>query len=94
MSFQKIKKNSYCVGGRHRSATKNIYGDITSKVSEILIDISSYCNRKKSMTVSRIVELSKVDMETNSLEANEKFVDTTKKQNIYFKINIYFFNCH
>ena len=46
------------------------------------------------MTVSRIVELSKVDMETNSLEANEKFVDTTKKQNIYFKINIYFFNCH
>ena len=52
MSFQKIKKNSYCVGGRHRSATKNIYGDITSKVSEILIDFSSYCNGKRSMTVS------------------------------------------
>ena len=29
MSFQKFKSNSYCVGARHRSATKNIVGDIT-----------------------------------------------------------------
>ena len=29
MSFQKSKSDSYCVGGRHRSATKNIVGDIT-----------------------------------------------------------------
>ena len=31
MSFQKFKIDSYCVGGRHRSATKNIVGDITIK---------------------------------------------------------------
>ena len=30
MSFQKFKTNSYCVGGRHQSATKNIVGDITN----------------------------------------------------------------
>ena len=31
--FRKIKSDSYCVGGRHRSSTKkNIY-DITSNVS-------------------------------------------------------------
>ena len=52
MSFQKFKSDSYCVGGRHRSATKNIYGDIISKGSKILIGYCSICNRKKSMTVS------------------------------------------
>ena len=52
MSFQKSKSDSYCVGGRHRSATVKIYGDITSKGSEILIGYCSVCNRKKSMTVS------------------------------------------
>ena len=52
MSFQKFKSDSYCVGGRHRSATKNIYGDITSKGSKVLIGYCSICNRKKSMTVS------------------------------------------
>ena len=31
---------------------KNIYGDITSKDSKILIGNCSICNRKKSMTVS------------------------------------------
>ena len=52
MSFQKFKSDSYCVGGRHRSATVKIYGDITSKGSKILIGCCSVCNRKKSMTVS------------------------------------------
>ena len=28
MSSQKFKSDSYCVGGRHRSGTKNIVGDI------------------------------------------------------------------
>ena len=28
MSFNKFKNDSYCAGGRQRSATKNIYGDI------------------------------------------------------------------
>ena len=28
MNSQKFKSDSYCVGGRHRSATKNIVGEI------------------------------------------------------------------
>ena len=52
MTFNKFKTDSYCVGGRHRSATKNIYGDITSRGSKILIGNCSVCNRKKSMIVS------------------------------------------
>ena len=52
MSFQKFKSDSYCVGGRQRSATKNIYGDITSKGGKVLIGFCSICNRKQSKTVS------------------------------------------
>ena len=52
MSFQKFKSDRYCVGGRHRSSTIKIYGDITSKGSKVLIGYCSVCNRKKSMTVS------------------------------------------
>ena len=52
MSFNKFKSDSYCVGGRHRSATVKIYGDITSKGSKVLIGFCSICNRIKSMTVS------------------------------------------
>ena len=52
MIFQKFETDSYCVGGRHRSATVKIYGDITSKGSKVLIGYCSLCNRKKSMTVS------------------------------------------
>ena len=52
MTFNKIKSDSYCVGGRHRSATVKIYGDVTSKSSKVLIGYCSICNRKKSMTFS------------------------------------------
>ena len=52
MSFQKFKSDSYCVGGRHRSATVKTYRDITSKGGKVLIGYCSICNRKKSMTVS------------------------------------------
>ena len=41
MSFNNFKSDSYCVGGRHRSATVKIYGDITSKVNKVLI---GYCS--------------------------------------------------
>ena len=47
MSFQIFKSDSFCVGGRHRSSTKNIYGDITSKGSKVLIGYCSICNRKR-----------------------------------------------
>ena len=52
MTLNKFKTDSYCAGGRRRSATKNIYGDITSKGNKVLIGYCSVCNRKKSMTVS------------------------------------------
>ena len=52
MSFQKFKGDSYCVGGRHRSATKNIYGDKTSECKKGLVGYNSKCNRKKTMFVS------------------------------------------
>ena len=54
MSFQKFKSDSYCVGGRHRSATKKICGDITRKGSKLIFGYCSICNRKKPMTVSDI----------------------------------------
>ena len=52
MSCQKFKSDSYCAGGRHRSATTKLYGDITSWGSKVLIGFCSICNRKNSMTVS------------------------------------------
>ena len=52
MSFNIVERGSYCVGGRHRSATIKIYGNITSKGSKVLVGYCSICNRKKSMTVS------------------------------------------
>ena len=52
MSFNEFKSDSYCVGGRHRSATTKIHGDITSKVSEVLIGFCSVCNRKETMRVN------------------------------------------
>ena len=47
MTFQKVKGDSFCVGGGHRSATINFYGDITIKSSKVLIGYCSLCNRKK-----------------------------------------------
>ena len=52
MTLQKFKSDSYCVGGRRRSATVKIYGDITSQASKVLIGFCSICNGKKSMTAS------------------------------------------
>ena len=52
MSFQKVKSDSYCVGGRHRSAISIIYGVISSKGCKVLIGYCSICIRKKPMTIS------------------------------------------
>ena len=57
MSFQKFKRESYCVGGRHKSATKNTVGDITinkksGKEVKLLVGKCAICNRKKTMIVS------------------------------------------
>ena len=57
MNSQKFKTNSYCVGGKHYSETKNIAGDITinkktGKEIKILVEKCVVCNRKKSMILS------------------------------------------
>ena len=46
MSFQKFEIDSFCVGGRPRSARKNVYGDITIKSSKILIGYCPICKRE------------------------------------------------
>ena len=57
MSSKKIETDSYCVGGRHRSGTKNIVGEIrnnkkTDKEVKLLVGQCMLCDRKKSMIVS------------------------------------------
>ena len=52
MSSQKFKSDSYCVGGRHQSAAKNIVGDITinkktGKEVKLLVGKCVICDRKK-----------------------------------------------
>ena len=53
MSFQKFKSDSYCVGGRHRTATKNIVGDITinkksGKEVKLIVGNCAICDRNKN----------------------------------------------
>ena len=57
MSFSKFKLNSYCVGGKHYSATTNIRGDITQNKKTgapviLLRGTCSSCKRNKSLIVS------------------------------------------
>ena len=57
MSFNKFKNNSYCVGGKHYSATTSIRGDITQNKKtgaavKLLRGTCSTCKRNKSLIVS------------------------------------------
>ena len=52
MGFPFFESKSYCVGGRHRSATTDFFGHTTSKDSKFLNGPCSCCNSKKSITVS------------------------------------------
>ena len=57
MNSQKFKSDSYCVGGKHTSATKNVTGEITfnkktGKEIKLLVGKCVICDRKKSMIVS------------------------------------------
>ena len=57
MRFQKFKTNSYCLGQKHYSGTKNIIGEIklnkkTGREIKLLVGQCSIFNRKKSMIVS------------------------------------------
>ena len=56
-SSEKFQSDSYCVGGRHKSGTTNIVGEIrnnkkTGKEIKLLVGKCVICNRKKSMIVS------------------------------------------
>ena len=56
MSFQKLKTNSYCVGQKHYSGTKNFVGEITlnkktGREIKLLVGKCVICDRKKSMIV-------------------------------------------
>ena len=50
--LNKFKTNSYCVGGRHYSGTKNIRGVFSAKGTKMLKGNCVKCNRNKSLTVS------------------------------------------
>ena len=57
MCFQKFKSDSYCVGVRHKSGTKNIVGEITynkksGKEIKLLVGKWVICEKRKSMIVS------------------------------------------
>ena len=57
MNSQEFENISYCVGGKHRSGTKNITGEITinKKIGrEIKLSVGKcvICNRKQYMIVS------------------------------------------
>ena len=57
MNSQKFETNSYCVGHRGFSGTKNIAGEITinkktGREVKLLVGKCVICNRKKSMIVS------------------------------------------
>ena len=57
MSFQKFKSDSYCVGGRHRSSTKDIVGNITinkktGREVKLFVGKCVICSRRKTMIVS------------------------------------------
>ena len=57
MSFQKFKSDSYCFGGRHKSGTRNIVGEITyikksGEEIKLLVGKCVICDKRKSTTVS------------------------------------------
>ena len=57
MSFNKFKTDGYCVGGRHKSGTENIVGEITinkktGKEVKLLVGKCVIFDRKKTMIVS------------------------------------------
>ena len=57
MSFQIFNNNSYCVGQKHYSGTKNIFGETTfykksGREIKLLVEQCSTCKRRKSMIVS------------------------------------------
>ena len=57
MSFNKFKSDGYCVGGRLKSGTKNIVGEITinkktGKEVKLLVGKYVICDRTKTMIVS------------------------------------------
>ena len=67
MSSEKFISDSYCVGGRHRSATKSSHGDITNKGSKVLIGFCSNCHRKKLWLLVIILYKQKVSVTSSRI---------------------------
>ena len=51
-NFNKLKTNSYSVGGRHYSSTNNIRGVVSARGTKMLKGSCAMCRRNKSMRVS------------------------------------------
>ena len=69
-AFNKFKNNSYCVGGKHFSATTNIRGNITQNKKtglpiKLLRGTCTTYKRNKSLIVSDQTNMGK-DWETSS----------------------------
>ena len=60
MSFNKFKTDGYCVGGRHKSGTKNIVGEIainkTGKEVKLLVGKCVICNRKTMIVSDNVIQ--------------------------------------
>ena len=46
MTLNNIETNSYCLGGRHLSATRNIYGNVASKGIKFYLVIVQFAIEK------------------------------------------------
>ena len=52
MSYEKLKTNFYCVGGRYHSSTISFEGDLIKTRQILLICMCVQWNRKKSLILS------------------------------------------
>ena len=91
MSFQKLKSDSYCVGGRHRSATTNVVGDIsiikkTGKEVKLLVGKCVICDRKKTMIVSDNVIKSEGLGDFSKIKVKKDLMYQKRWQKMYSKI--------
>ena len=101
MSFQKYKINSFCVGQKHYSGTKNINGEITfnektGREIKLLVGQCSIRNRKKSLIVSDktikaerlddcFKNLSKKRIKSIKKTSKKRFKQTNKSLRYYSK---------
>ena len=57
MSYQKLKINSNCVGGRHHSGTISIEGEITKTGQKLLLANCPQCKNKSMVVGDNTIEV-------------------------------------